>query len=88
VYLCPHPAGVSLPGPAVAPTGVAASLTPANLAAARRDAARMNIGWAVVWKRNGSVTTFLLNYLHATGFHFAYLYPHHVKDAMLVYKRA
>jgi len=88
VYLCPHPNGVSLPGPAVASTGVAASLTPAALAAARRDAARMNIGWAVVWKRNGSVSTYLLSFLHATGFHFAYLYPHHAKDAMLVYQRS
>ena len=48
----------------------------------------MNIGWAVVWKRNGSVSTYLLSFLHATGFHFAYLYPHHAKDAMLVYQRS
>jgi hypothetical protein len=86
--LCQHPYGVALPGPAVAPTGVAASLTPARLAAAKRDAARMNVGWAVVWKRNGSVSKFLLSYLHATGFRYWYRYQIHGKDTVLVYKRA
>jgi hypothetical protein len=84
---CFYPPGVALSPPAVAVNAVSAYLTPARLAAARQDAARMNIGWAVVWKRNASVSTFLLSYLHATGFRFAYLYPHHAKDAVLVYKR-
>jgi len=48
----------------------------------------MNIRWAVVWKRNGSVSKFLLSYLHATGFKFNYLYSIHGKDTVLVYKRA
>jgi hypothetical protein len=47
----------------------------------------MNIGWAVVWKRNGSVSKFLLTYLRNTGFHFAYLQEIHGKDTVLVYKR-
>jgi len=48
----------------------------------------MNIGWAVVWKRNGSVSKFLLTYLHETGFNFAYNQQIHGKDYVLVYKRA
>jgi len=63
-------------------------LTPKVLAAAKADAARMNIGWAVVWKRNGSVSKFLLTFLHETGFSFDYLYSVHGKDTVLVYKRA
>jgi hypothetical protein len=86
--LCYHPYGVSLPGPAVRPNKVSAYLTPARLAAAKADAARMNIGWAVVWKRNGSVSRFLLSFLHSTGYHFAYLQQIHGKDTVLVYKRA
>ena len=58
------------------------------LAAAKADAARMHIGWAVVWKRNGSVSKFLLSYLQATGFRWDYRYPVHGKDTVLVYKRA
>lgn len=85
---CPHPYGVMLPGPAVAVNMVSEYLTPARLAAARRDAARMHIGWAVVWKRNASVSTFLLTFLHETGFRFDYRYPAHGRDAVLVYKRA
>src|SRR5215813_4717304 len=85
--LCDHPFGVSAPGVQVAVNKVSESLTPARLAAARRDAAAMNIGWAVVWKRNGSVSNFLLTYLHNTGFHFAYLQEIHGKDTVLVYKR-
>jgi len=88
VYLCDHPPGVSAPGVEVAVNKVSDSLTPARLAAARRDAAAMNIGWAVVWKRNGSVNKFLLTYLHETGFKFAYLQEIHGKDTVLVYKRA
>jgi hypothetical protein len=89
--LCAHPSGVSAPGTEAAVNEVSESLTPKVLAAARRDAAAMNIGWAVVWKRNGSVTKFLLSYLHETGFHFAYLQEIHGKlhgkDTVLVYKR-
>jgi hypothetical protein len=43
-------------------------LSPAQLAAARRDASRMHVGWAVVWKRNISISGFVLAYLKATGF--------------------
>jgi len=88
LYLCAHPSGVSAPGIEVAENKVSASLTPAALAAARRDAAAMNIGWAVVWKRNDSVTTFLESYLKETGFQFAYLQKIHGKDTVLVYRRA
>ena len=66
--LCDHPYGVSLPGAVVAVNKVSEYLTPTRLAAAKADAARMNIGWAVVWKRNGSVSKFLLTFLHKTGF--------------------
>jgi hypothetical protein len=86
--LCYHPYGVSLPGPAVRVNQVSEYLTPQKLAAAKRDAAAMNIGWAVVWKRNGSVSKFLLSYLHETGFNFAYNQKIHGKDYVLVYKRA
>ena len=85
--LCDHPYGVSLPGAEVAVNKVSEYLTPARLAAARQDAARMNIGWAVVWKRNGSVSKFLLTFLHRTGFTFDYLYSIHGRDAVLVYRR-
>ena len=88
LYLCAHPSGVSAPGIEVAENKVSESLAPAAPAAARRDAAAMNIGWAVVWKRNDSVTKFLESYLHQTGFHFAYLQKIHGKDAVLVYRRA
>src|SRR5499427_7540702 len=88
LYLCAHPSGVSAPGIEVAENKVSASLTPAALAAARRDAAAMNVGWAVVWKRNDSVTKFLESYLKETGFHFAYLQKIHGKDTVLVYRRA
>ena len=47
-------------------------LSPAQLAAARRDASRMHIGWAVVWKRNISISAFVLAYLKATGFTWKY----------------
>jgi hypothetical protein len=88
LYLCDHPYGVSLPNAVAAVNKVSEYLTPARLAAARADAARMNIGWAVVWKRNGSVSNFLLTFLHETGFRFAYLHQVHDKDTVLVYKRA
>ena len=86
--LCDHPYGVSLPGPVVAVNKVSEYLTPKVLAAAGADAARMNIRWAVVWKRNGSVSKFLLTFLHKTGFNFSYLQKVHGKDTVLVYKRA
>jgi hypothetical protein len=85
---CQHPYGVSMPGTEVAENSVSEYLTPARLAAARADAARMNIGWAVVWKRNGSVSKFLVPFLHETGFRFDYLTSIHGKDTVLVYKRA
>jgi hypothetical protein len=47
-------------------------LSPAQLAAARRDASRMHVGWAVVWKRNISISAFVLAYLKATGFTWKY----------------
>jgi hypothetical protein len=47
-------------------------LSPAQLAAARRDASRMKLGWAVVWKRNISISAFVLAYLKATGFSYRY----------------
>ena len=83
---CLHPYGVSVPGAWAVPASVATKNTPAELAKARRDAARMNIGWAVVWKRNGSVSNFVLPYLRATGFHF--LDRTCGKDSVLVYQRS
>jgi hypothetical protein len=83
---CLHPHGVAVPGAWAVPTGVAAVNTPAELAGARRDAARMDLGWAVVWKRNGSVDNFVLPYLRATGFHFVYRTCG--KDSVLVYQRS
>jgi len=47
-------------------------LTPAQIAAARRDASRMHVGWAVVWKRNISISAFVLAYLKDTGFIWKY----------------
>jgi hypothetical protein len=47
-------------------------LSPAQLAAARRDARRLHLGWAVVWKRNISISGFVLPYLKATGFNWRY----------------
>jgi hypothetical protein len=60
-------------------------LSQAQLATAAKDAAQMHIGWAVVWKRNNSVTDFVLPYLRETGFHFAYRTCG--RDSVLVYKR-
>jgi hypothetical protein len=59
---CPEPAGV-VPWAYL-------KITAAQLTRARLDAARMHVGWAVVWKRNNSVTDFILPYLRATGFRF------------------
>jgi 4-amino-4-deoxy-L-arabinose transferase-like glycosyltransferase len=83
---CLHPYGVAVHSIWAVPTDVAALGTPGELAEARRDAARMNIGWAVVWKRNGSVGSFVLPYLRATGFHFVYRTCG--KDSVLVYQRS
>jgi hypothetical protein len=47
-------------------------LSPAQLAAARQDARRLNIGWIVVWKRNNSVQDFILPFIRDTGFKYAY----------------
>jgi hypothetical protein len=58
-------------------------LSPAQLAAARQDARHLNIGWFVVWKRNNSVQSFILPFIRATGFKYAYR-DHNV----LVYRRA
>jgi 4-amino-4-deoxy-L-arabinose transferase-like glycosyltransferase len=71
---CVHPPGVT-PLDAI-------KLSPARLAMARRDAQRLHIGWAVVWKRNISVDGFVLPYLKLTGFTYAY------RDGnVLVYRR-
>jgi hypothetical protein len=83
---CPHPPGVAVTGAWAVPAGVTKLLTPAELAEARRDAARMNIGWAVLWKRNASVSSFVEPYLRATGFHFVYRTCG--KDSVLVYQRS
>jgi hypothetical protein len=61
---CPHPAGV-------VPLAYM-KLTPSQLAAASRDAARMHIGWVVIWKRNISVDGIVRPYLLASGFCFSY----------------
>jgi hypothetical protein len=42
--------------------------TAAQVAAGRRRAARMHIGWVVVWYSNPAI----VQYLHQTGFRFAY----------------
>jgi hypothetical protein len=47
-------------------------LSPAQLAAARQDARRLNIGWIVVWKRNNSVQDFILPFIRDIGFKYAY----------------
>ena len=72
---CADPAGVT--------PQYSLKLSPAQLAAARRDARRLNIGWVVVWKRNNSVQDFILPFIRAAGFKYAYR-DHNV----LVYRRA
>jgi hypothetical protein len=42
----------------------------ASLAAARRDARGLHIGWALVWDVSGH--PYAVRYLIATGFRFAY----------------
>jgi len=72
---CADPAGVT--------PQYSLKLSPAQLAAARQDARRLNIRWIVVWKRNNSVQDFILPFIRATGFKYAYR-DHNV----LVYRRA
>ena len=57
--------------------------TPAELAAARADARRMDIGWVLVWKwpASRSPAPAVLSYLRATGFRLAY-----TADGVLVYR--
>jgi hypothetical protein len=61
---CPQPAGVV--------SRNASELSASQLAAARRDAGRLHLGWAVVWKRNISIDSFVLTYLKDTGFIYRY----------------
>jgi hypothetical protein len=74
--VCPWAAGRAETYGCVAPVGVTPlspiKLSPAELAVAARDATSLHVGWVVVWKRNISVQTFLLTYLHRTGFTYAY----------------
>ena len=72
---CADPAGVT--------PQYSLKLAPVQLAAARQDARRLNIRWIVVWKRNNSVQDFILPFIRATGFKYAYR-DHNV----LVYRRA
>ena len=72
---CADPAGVT--------PQYSLKLSPAQLAAARQDARRLNIRWIVVWKRNNSVQDFILPFIRAAGFKYAYR-DHNV----LVYLRA
>jgi 4-amino-4-deoxy-L-arabinose transferase-like glycosyltransferase len=87
---CPWWAGAAkAKGPCFEPPGVypydPLKVSEAQLDAAARDAARMHIRWAVVWKRNNSVTDFILPYLRETGFRFAYRTCG--RDSVLVYER-
>jgi hypothetical protein len=52
----------------IAGTPVVLKATPAELAAARRDARRMDVGWVLVWTPNPLIA----RYLVATGFRFDY----------------
>jgi 4-amino-4-deoxy-L-arabinose transferase-like glycosyltransferase len=54
-------------------------LTGAQVAAGRRDARTMHIGWVVVWYSNPAI----VQYLHQTGFRFAYR-----ADGVSVYRPA
>ncbi|SRR6266568_81068 len=74
--VCPWAVGRAVTYGCAQPVGVAPlsplKISAAGLAAAARDASKSHIGWAVVWKRNISVQSFLLTYLHETGFTYAY----------------
>jgi hypothetical protein len=54
-------------------------LTAAEVAAGRRDARTLHIGWVVVWYSNPAI----VQYLHQTGFNFAYR-----ADGVSVYRPA
>ena len=54
-------------------------ISPAQLAAARRDVHSLDIGWVLVWTGNPVVT----RYLAATGFRLAYR-----ADGAIVYRPA
>jgi hypothetical protein len=54
-------------------------LSAADIAAGRRDARRLDIGWVVVWYSNPAI----VQYLHQTGFRFAYR-----ADGVSVYRPA
>jgi hypothetical protein len=57
--------------------------TPAELAAARLDARRLNIGWVLVWSTGGQTTPAIVKYLRETGFQFDYQ-----ADGVRVYRPA
>jgi hypothetical protein len=83
---CDEPAGV-VPPNYIPPVLSRIVPTPADIAAARKDAAQMHIGWVVVWKRNISDTAFVLPYLRETGFRFDYRESLGTsKDSVLVYR--
>jgi hypothetical protein len=54
-------------------------LTPAQIAAARRDARRLDIGWVLVWFSNPAIA----QYLADTGFRYSYR-----ADGVSVYRPA
>jgi len=54
-------------------------VTAAQVAAARRDAARLNIGWVLTWHSNLAI----VGYLRQTGFRFSYR-----ADGVSVYRPA
>jgi hypothetical protein len=82
---CQQPPGV-VPYTAL-PMANVVYLSPSDIARARRDVAQMNIHWAVIWKRNISISDFVVPYLQAMGFTFDYRYPAKGRDAVLVYHR-
>jgi hypothetical protein len=55
--------------------------TPAELAAARLDARRMDVGWVLVWNWPGVQRPAVIRYLLQTGFRFAY-----TADGVQVYR--
>jgi hypothetical protein len=57
--------------------------TPAELAAARLNAHRINVGWVLLWNWNGGQSPAIVRYLRETGFRFDY-----VADGVKVYRPA
>ena len=55
-------------------------VTPAQLAAARLDARRLDIGWVLVWRWHGRIRP-AIRYLHETGFRLGY-----IADGVKVYR--